>query len=322
MKYLCLALLLAWSGATYAASGISAPVDVPITVTGSSGPPPPPGATAAGFTTLAWNDDFTQSQPANWIDCFPSDGQVHRWYMGRVFYGSSATPCGSTAQVIDPLTGQLAVDVQWQASYAASVPIGFNTIETIGYADTSKVTDFPNAYFEIVARITPAFVGNQTPPLQAFWTWGTADAQAPGTRSPIEQDFIEVYGANSGCCDAGIHNWGNGNNPNAFIWVGANQLPNGFDFTQYHTYAGRVTSNGSTQMFMCSYVDGNLLQSCVNSNPTAAEFNYRNYLIVNNGRGSATFPDTVHFYIKSIRVWSCANWQTTMCNGSVLTGAP
>jgi hypothetical protein len=27
-------------------------------------------------------------------------------------------------------------------------------------------------------------------------------------------------------------------------------------------------------------------------------------------------------YVKSVRVWSCANWATTMCNGSLLTGAP
>jgi hypothetical protein len=29
-----------------------------------------------------------------------------------------------------------------------------------------------------------------------------------------------------------------------------------------------------------------------------------------------------HMYLKWIHVWSCADWQTTMCNGPVLNGPP
>jgi hypothetical protein len=191
-------------------------------------------------------------------------------------------------------------------------------METLSH-DGTKVTDFPNAYYEIVYRVTPTVADSTNDPLTIFWTWGTAAAR--GGPGPIEYDYIENYGANFGSYDAAIHNWGNNQNGSQYLWQGRSSLPSVYDPTHYHTYAGRLTSDGSTLVSACSYVDNNLI-ACKNPQAAGAEFNQRNFLIVNNGMSNATVTQQTDMYVKSIRVWSCANWQTTMCNGTVLTGAP
>jgi hypothetical protein len=74
-------------------------------------------------------------------------------------------------------------------------------------------------------------------------------------------------------------------------------------------------------MSACAYVDNTLI-ACQNPQAVGAEFNQRNFLIVWNGMGDATLTQQTDMYVKTIRVWSCTNWQSTMCNGTVLTGAP
>jgi hypothetical protein len=313
MRYLWLAFLIGWSGSAYAAMGTSPSVDVPITIS-SSAPTPPPGAVAAGFTTLAANYDFTQTLPVNWLGCYPYDSNPHQWYQGLWWYPDEP-PC-NIKQVNDSVARSNVLDLQWLPSYGTA-GTGFLAMETLSH-DTTKVTDFPNAYYEIVYRVTPTVANNTGAPLTAFWTWGTASAR--GGSGPIEWDFVETYGLNFGQYDAGIHNWGN-NAGLPYLWQGTSSLPSGYDPTQYHTYAGRLTSDGSTLMSACSYVDNTLI-ACVNPQAAGAEFNQRNFLIVNNGMSNATATLQTDMYVKSIRVWSCANWQTTMCNGTVLTGAP
>jgi hypothetical protein len=288
--------------------GTSPSVDVPITIS-SSGPTPPSGAVAAGFTTLAANYDFTQPLPAGWLDCYPGDGAAHQWYQG-LWWHSSEPPCGSIFQTFDSAAGSNVLDLQWLHSYGTA-GTGLTTIDTLSHTNPAAVSDFPNAYYEIVYRVTPTVT--PTGPSTAFWTWGSNNISGP-----IEWDFIETYGNLFGGYDAGVHNWGNGEKGTQFIWQGTSSLPAGYDPTQYHSYAFRLTSDGATQMSGCSYVDGTLIR-CVNPQAIGAEFAQRNFLIVNNGLTDAAQTD---MYVKTIRVWSCAAWKTTMCNGTVLTGAP
>jgi hypothetical protein len=315
MRYLWLAFFIGWSSSAYAAMGTSPSVDVPITIS-PSGPTPPPGAVAAGFTTLAANYDFTQPLPANWLGCAPFDGNTHQWYQGLWWY-SSEPPCNIT-QVGDSVAASNVLDLQWLPSYAGQGTQDYLVMSTLSH-DTTKVTDFPNAYYEIVYRVAPTVPDPNSSPLTAFWTWGTDSAR--GGSGPIEWDFIETYGSNFGAYDAGIHNHGNSDLGTQFVFQGTSSFPAGYDPTQYHTYAMRITSDGSTQMSACSYVDGTLI-ACANPQAVRAEFNQRNFIIVWNGAGGQPVTQKTDMYVKSVRVWSCANWKTTMCNGTVLTAAP
>jgi hypothetical protein len=312
MRYLWLAFLIGWSSSAYAAMGTSPSVDVPITIS-SSGPTPPPGAVAAGFSTLAFNSDFAQpfyATQSNWLGCYsPTSGfptGTYQWYQGG-WNDANEPPCNAN-QVFDSVAGSNVLDVQWQPSYNNQYSRNNIVIQTENH-DTTKVADFGSAYFEAALRLTAATNPNHVP-VGAFWTWGTESSR--GRASPIEWDFVEFYD-DPGCCGGSIHNWGNNNDPSQSIWV----VPAGFDPTVYHTYGFRITSDGSTQIEGCGYLDGKLM-GCIDAKATTTEFNLRNYVVIQNG-GTTSVSD---LYIKYVRVWSCANWQTTMCNGTVLTGAP
>jgi hypothetical protein len=311
MRYLWLAFLIGWSGSTYAAVGTSPSVDVPITIS-SSGPTPPPGAVAAGFTTLAANYDFTQPLPANWLGCSPYDSNAHQWYQG-IWWANPQPPCNIN-QVSDTVAGSNVLDMTWLPSYGTAGGYGGAQAIATMSPDTTKVTDFPNAYYEIVYRVTPTVANSYT----GFYTW--SQAAAKGGSGPIEWDHIETYGTAVNGYDAAIHNWGNNNIGSNFIWQTTSKLPAGYDPTKYHTYAGRITSDGST-MSICSYVD-NVFIACQNPQAVGAEFNQRNFLVAQIGQNNGSTPQQTDMFVKSIRVWSCANWQTSMCNGTVLTGAP
>src|ERR1700730_17424147 len=115
MKYLCLAFVIGWSGAAYAATGTSPPVTVPITIP-SSGPTPPAEAVAAGFTTLAANYDFSQpfyATQSNWLDCTGAltgaSVPSATWHWGNPGLRPSL-PCNIN-QATDPVTGQPVLDI-------------------------------------------------------------------------------------------------------------------------------------------------------------------------------------------------------------------
>ena len=275
--------------------------------------PAPAGAAAAGFTTLAANYDFTQPLSAGWLGCAPFNSNAHQWYQGQWWY-SAEPPCDIT-QVTDTAAGTKVLAIKYAPAYASAGTNGLY-MSTMSH-DTSKVTDFPNAYYEITYRITPTLDKSYT----ALWTWSQRSAK--GGPGPIEWDFIETYGTWLGGYDAAIHTWAH--NSGSYVWQGTNNLQVGYDPTQYHTYAGRVTSDGSTQISICSYVDGNLIKCKSVDAPVSTDFTNRNALIVGNGTccGTGANPSgETTMYIKSIRVWSCADWQTTMCNGTVLTAGP
>lgn len=63
----------------------------------------------------------------------------------------------------------------------------------------------------------------------------------------------------------------------------------------YHRYGALLTSDGS-----------------------AAQYLERNWLIMGAGAGAPPAGRTYNMYNKHVRVWSCANWQNAMCNGSTL----
>jgi hypothetical protein len=334
----------------------SANLSVQVVPPGST-PSVPAGAAAAGFTTQALNSDFTEPLPSNWLGGCPNgangqpvtgyfnDDTGHTWWL-NLWWSQSYQNC-NTKQITDPVYGRLVVDMPWtvdnahtaQGTVIQSASWDYNrdgkAVCSNGNCRGGQGTanDFPpNAYFEIVARMTPALPG-------AYFvmnTWPSL-AMSDSNRGGIELDVIETDGNVLSSYSSVVHNWGAGGKANC-IWDTAfchnSPLPANFDLTQFHTYAGRITSNGQTSsdgstQSLCGYLD-NVFVRCIPQpgGVTTDNAQERLFLIVQNAcnwwnyNGVCTQGQVQHLYIKSIRVWSCADWKTTQCNGKVLTGAP
>jgi hypothetical protein len=61
---------------------------------------------------------------------------------------------------------------------------------------------------------------------------------------------------------------------------------------------------------------------CANPQATVVELSQRNFLILELGPQTPPPGARIDMYVENVRVWSCADWKATMCNGTVLTGAP
>jgi hypothetical protein len=109
------------------------------------------------------------------------------------------------------------------------------------------------------------------------------------------------------------------------------------DQTAYHTIAARITQDGTSNLAVCMYIDGQFqncrdMVSAGDSGATAitpAQLNERNFLVLQVGPQNTTpVAATIDMLVKDVKIWTCANWQGTLntpgnaCNGAVLTSAP
>jgi hypothetical protein len=93
----------------------------------------------------------------------------------------------------------------------------------------------------------------------------------------------------------------------------------GYDPTSgYHTVGMRITSDGSTAICKCMWLDG-IFQNCVNQK--VGDYLSASQLSDATSRMEAYFSPVQHsptrYYdrvCESINIWSCANWQTTACS--------
>ena len=394
-------------GFAYAANP-TANLPVQIVPAGSA-PAVAAAAQAAGFSTLAFNADWTQTMPANWLDCASSDdGQPHMMYQGMLF-ARSQIPCSAAQQVTDPDFGNLALDMYWQPSFnGTGYDIGAVTTRSL---DGSRIQTFPNGYYEVIWRMktTPAipggagFLDNLSGSI--FAAFGNTSAVTPP--NSYEPDIVEFW-PNQMCRDMAVHDWGNGDSA-GYVY---NACATSYDSSHYHKWALLITGDGSKHWF-CGYIDdvatgctgfadvaspestarwflwlwlgnacnGNTTSSCTNQRISSVSnnggaiqihtqscmalpsnvprisitgasgsmpingawvltpinygqcpdgnygaqdwvLNGSTYTGSYGGAGMVNAYSRLDAFVKSYRVWSCANWQTTMCNGTVLTKAP
>jgi len=311
-------------------------------------PPVPTGAAAAGFTTLALNTDWEHQQfPLNWLGACPNgsipvnadngqgerplvpyghDDTGHTWW-ANLWWSYGSTGC-TYVIVSDPVFGNTALDLAYTNRNNSRDGIG-NVIQTAS-ADYNRstgvgqVNSFPiGSYYEITYRITPAGDARNYIVLN---TWGPDGIANGNCNCAMEWDVMETDGSDLGKYDSAFHNWGAGGGgwvlaPWSTLAPGTN-----FDPNNYNTIGMRVTYDGA-HMIGCTYVN-NVFQQCSalqSVNATEAAPSGRNFLVLQKAcdtwNGSCT-QDTQHGYIKSVRVWSCASWQTTQCTGQVLNSAP
>jgi hypothetical protein len=260
----------------------------------------PAGAQRAGFTTLAFSSDFTQpfyATQSNWLDC--AGASSPQWYRAWIGFGTSLNaPCSATTQQFDSVAGGPVLQIHWQDSYYTGLQVERTVIQTVNNSGTGNRIP-PNAYFEVIARYdVPA-----TNTTMDLWSY-TVD-------SSIEWDGIEAWFPPNFGGDAAATYHNNAGATNT-MWNGfPPTFGSGFDYTQYHTYAWRVTSDGSTAGFWCMYID-NVQQGCQNWGATAGQLAGVDQTMQLLGgmscRGTPVpcSPSGVNVWVKSVRVFSCA----------------
>jgi hypothetical protein len=304
--------------------------------------PVPPGAQAAGYTTLAMNSDWTTQIPANWLGgCTDAgngspvnlgDTSGHDWWM-NIWWSENYQPC-LTAQVTDPSSGGLALDIPWivDPSYAnvgAVIQSSSWNYGSPGYADTN--VSFPiGSYYEIAAMMVPAstpgayFVAN---------TWGEGGIHDQDCGCAIEWDVMEISGGLPNRSDSAVHNWGAGGQGAWILYPWENFAPStNFVPTQYNVYGLLVTYDADTQQAEgCTYIN-DVFQKCASlpGGVTSAEASTvgRQFLVIQNacdwwnepnGQCTPTAGLKQDLLIREVRVWSCSSWQTTQCSGPLVT---
>jgi hypothetical protein len=292
----------------------------------------PSPAVAAGFSTLAADYDFSQplyATQSNWLDCSGTDtNPAHQWHAGIWWStppGQGGIPCNIN-QVTDPVYGNIVMDFKWLSSYDRYGKTGaanFVQMETINTSASSH-TDFPvGLYIEAVYRTTLIDRESDGSGPNTIYTWTTKAAHSTGL-GPVEMDVTELYGGRGGYSNAGVINHGNGSGGFTYTSYGTNKLPSGYDVTQFHKYGMLETTDGTSQIWGCSYVD-DILQGCQPMGtparrPNSFDFTNRNFLIMGGGANN-TPSKSNDTYFEYVRVWTCPNpTNGTTCSGPMLTG--
>lgn len=297
----------------------------------------PAGAQAAGYTTLAFHSDFTQpfyTNLSNWLDC--AGATSPQWWIAGG-NGHSPPPCARISMISDG--GVQVMDMRFTAADASDLGTVLTSTNAIGANRFTRGVDFPNgAYWQVTFRVLPNGLNNNPYGnlIAAWWTWSDTGQTASSTAFQ-ERDFPEIYA--TGCChnDVIIHEWYKPAGQTDVGLAGLGRPEYSIDPTIYHTFAARVTQDGSTNLAICFYLDG-VFQNCNdmiragNTGATAitsSQLNQRNYPILQVGPLNSTpVAATMDLLAKDVQIWTCPGWQGPLnqpghpCNGSVLTGAP
>jgi hypothetical protein len=268
----------------------------------------PAAAQAAGFTHCAANWDFSQptyATQSNWLDCVGTN-LSYTWHQGSP--GVSEAEC-NIFQTTDPNNSALTVlHIQYKPSdYSISPIVGMQTQPQVaGQPPSFGVNNF---YAEATYRIGTSCTApnNGCGPSGGLWHWNNG-----ANTSHIEIDDGELYGDQGGFADAGaggVGLWQSYNHPN--------NLPTGWSPFNYHTYSMLVTSNGTSSMLACPYVDTTILMAnCQSVNPSDPSlYSTKTWMITTAESRDGSAPNgNIDLYLQYIRVWTCA--AVTPCNGS------
>jgi hypothetical protein len=313
----------------------------------------PASAAAARFTTLAFNSDFTEQLPANWLGGCPvagngrpvlpwnTDNTGHIWWQ-NIWWAKTYLPC-QTVQVQDVTYGGLVLDMPWVVD-ARNGKIG-NVIQSMSEDGVTANDLPPNFYLEYTIRVTPLGDGRRGP-YTVLNTWPTEGGARFTQAVGYEVDVAETSASFINGWTAGTHNWGTGFAAFAwapFSWSGSKRInvsDYDVDITKYNTFGARMTSDGSTAAEACFYIN-NIFVNCQNVQPSSDfgpdqyghfgnNFAQRLFLVLQGACenwNNACLPDGTlqHVYVKSVRAWSCANWRNGdghACDRPVLTGPP
>ena len=317
---------------------------------GPNAPSVPLPAQRAGFTTCVMNADFTStttdagginySNTATFVvQCGASYASDHSawdvmWGTGGNVYSGGA-PCART-QVgvgLDPLfPSTQALDEKFlRADFSSNVNLismewpGF----CCSFASPAGTSIYQYLYFQITFRapsstVSQAAVNNNGGAIpidvwQEEWTPNHTDT---------EVDFFEIQPAfNSGTQYRLSTNINSLNNPFASFRIDYND-------GQYHTAGYLITSDGSSQMSVCAYIDGGIATATpygpcgvVTGLSSGALNQWANNLALWLGSFNCSSPaslclaNDIDFYVRDIQLWMCSTPFTAACFGTVITSS-
>lgn len=280
----------------------------------ASGVTPPAPAAAAGFTTLAIDYDFTQSNPwsntNNWLRCHDGTGAatplLYQDWVG--FGGQPMPPCSAVISWGNAPLGGFALHLHSDYSLVAGCDpnctgiywINLQSVDSAG--NGNKIP--PNHYVEVTSQII------SSNPSMANLEW---DHWSYAIDSSIEWDGIEFFGNNIGFTT--YHNNSSGH------VAQTNQAAFPMDMTAYHKWAWRVTNDGHTDGYFCSYKDDAPAASspgnCISWQPSAGQLSgslastatvqfQLGFAGCGSGGGPRCPNSSMDEYITHLRVWSCA----------------
>jgi hypothetical protein len=307
-------------------------------------PTVPAPAAAAGFTTPVINADFTTpgnfwSNTANYItNCGAAasvPNQPTTWHFTNAqTFTNNQSPCSQTSIVIDTAGGGNQALRKLLGVGEVSTNDGSLTFPT-PYGQGGASSWLPNERFIVVtARLDcltryqqacpPGFVAGQTNGEVAFWS-----TEATGLPAWIDLNDLET-GYPSRCCS-----W------NGSIGDFSHALPDAFPvasatdpMTAYHTIATLYTSDESSAIWACQWVDPNPSYTtgfigCISyTGASSGQYTQHNRyyllstsLIPTKARGGVqSYP--MSLWIKSFAMWSCTNFATQTCPGTMVTHWP
>ncbi len=280
-------------------------------------PPPPPStpaqAQAAGFTTQALSADFTvvggaYSNTATYIDNCGATAAL-RFYLTDFIGQPSGISCGATTITTDGGTQVLHIQTPGGSYYQLNYP---------GYwLKSGGSPGFPlEMYVDITFRIASSVLAQNINSSVDIWQ------QARGVRSDntfppnnwYEPDFLEIDN-NDPRCPGG--NWAGGLIDQGGAGFGPVTCGTD-DLSQYHKLAVLMTSDGSTDLWKCTWMD-DVFRECIHWPPNSVTFpQHDGSLEITVGNLSVT----ADVFVKSINIWECASWQTTTCPGTMVTHWP
>ncbi len=331
MKTLLLAAVMMLAAPAFGASPtatLSAQI-VPAAVN----PSVPAVAQAAGFTTLAGNYDFSSPAYAdpntNWIDCGNNDNSKI-WHAASP--GVNSINC-NIHQKVDPGDGSTVMNLHLGTSDGCgggfTFPFCSVSIQTQNNSNKFATAAFPNMYVETVNRVENTYNnGGGYNGAHAVWTWW-----AGAGPDAYEADIDELQVDQGGYGNDGIPNWAAGGSPPPGITGWTSYAPNnasvpaGYSPVPYHKYGMLLTSDGSSSIYACWFIDDRLQSPCqAVPSVVSTEYTARHIMIMTvygSAGGQASIIDR-DLDVKYIKVYTCAGWTPTqgsavgMCNGSTL----
>ena len=335
----------------------------------------PAPAVAAGFTTCALNADFTTNttdanginyaNTSTWIAECGAPARAYNfhvaWFLNNTTLGGTSS-CARATILADPLGGGFNVLdeayllVPDQQTYLAD--IGFNDyrysdigLSWPGLSQTAVGLPY-EMYVETVFYIpvstlnsrNPGYPPPATPFVAAPNSTVTTSTPPLGSQAHFAVDQFEIV---PNFTNSGATSWQWGSlllvyGPSNYSSSAGGNLTN-YNFTSgYHTFGQLITSDESSTVSTCTFIDGTDLHNCGVFNVTTASgaitcsgggfacYFGQNSVIFRSYLGEATcgtlplsstacFNNDLHVYFKSIRIFTCANYKTTQCPGTVIT---
>lgn len=314
----------------------------------------PAPAAAAGFTTPVVQADFTMpgnfwSNTANYItNCGAASSvpnQPATWHFSfNQTYTQNQLPCPADIAIVTDSGVSPSTQALWRQVpvNALSTDDGSLMFPTVWNSSSGLLTAWlPNEYFVIVtARVdcgtwyqhtcAQGPVAGATNGEIAFWNSSSGPAAQNGGKwldeATWEVNYVSI--PTNVVWDGTMEEWPQQSGPSDSI-----QNVN-VDFTQYHTIAVLYTSDESSAVWQCRWVDPNVSYTTgfVGCDHLALQDSsvYREqdryYLLSTSilptpsSGGVQSYP--MNIWIKSFQMWSCSNVGNGTCPGTMVTHWP